>query len=313
MKKVAIIGGGPAGYTSAIYLSRAGYWCDIYSSKIPSQISLATTIDNYPGFIGCPYELLENMEKQVKQYNVKFWNSSIETFSIRKGSFGKEFLVNNNPIRYDGVVICTGASHKKIGSNFESKFDGKGVSYCAVCDGFLYKDKDVMVIGGGDTALSDALYLSSICNKIYLVHRRNEFRASKELQDKVRQTENIEIILDAQVIQADGDKDGLLCSADVIKKYSEEKGWFLLDGEKMSKVFSVSGIFIAVGQNPNTKLFDGIIDMDENKYIIDYGYGKTNINGIVAAGDCLNYKYKQVVTACASGCNAAMTLNEQLK
>lgn len=321
-KKIAIIGGGPAGYTAAIYLGRAGYECDMFiSDQVPTQISLANVIDNYPGICSAnPDDILDNLKRQIEPYSVNIRDIHIEEFGLlcRPDKKNPKFSLCGY-FEYDGIVICVGASHRKLEQPPLEQFGGIGVSYCAICDGFLFKDQEVMVVGGGDTALSDALYLSNICKKVYLVHRRNEFRASKELQDKVAFIENtskkIEVIFDAVIGQVFANKDdGSVCSVELLKKYNNNVfGWRILNSEKMAKSVMVTGVFVAIGQVPNTKTFKNIIDMDENGYIVDHGYGKTNIRGVVAAGDCLNYKHKQIVTACASACNAAMTLDEQLR
>ncbi len=299
--KCLIIGSGPAGYTAAIYASRADLSPVLYEGLQPGgQLTITTEVENFPGYpegIQGP-ELMANFKKQAKRFN-----ADIRSGMITKVDFSKRPFVclddSGREIYAETVIIATGASARWLGIDSESKFNGFGVSACATCDGFFYRGKTVAVVGGGDTAAEEAAYLSKLCSKVYLIHRRDELRASKAMQNKVFETENIEPVWNSTVDEIVGTEQGFTRSVNgiVVKNVNT--------GEK--KKIDVDGVFIAIGHKPNSDLFKGKIELHDNGYIKTVpGSTKTNVQGVFAAGDIQDHYYRQAVTAAGSGCMAAI-------
>ncbi|MCQ2230439.1 MAG: thioredoxin-disulfide reductase [Paludibacteraceae bacterium] len=307
MEKVRclIIGSGPAGYTAAIYAARANLSPVLYEGSMPGgQLTTTTEIENFPGYpdgISGP-QMMEDLRKQAIRFGA----------DVRVGLATKALLAPNNSIvTIDGeteiqattVIISTGASAKYLGLPDEKKYAGLGVSACATCDGFFYRKKTVVVVGGGDTACEDAMYLSAICSKVYLAVRKDCLRASKVMQERVLRNEKIEILFKHEVIGLVGE-DGV--SGAILKKNR---------GEQDEEVYQidVDGMFLAIGHHPNTNLFKGSVDLDETGYIKTYnGTQATNIPSVFAAGDVADPRYRQAITAAASGCRAAIDCEHYL-
>ncbi len=299
--KFLIVGSGPAGYTAAIYAARA---CLnpilVTGNEKGGQLMITTDVENYPGFAKAVQgpDLIEQMESQASNCgaDIIFDHINEVDFSVRpfklKGSNGDDYIA-------DTVVISTGAVAKWLGLESETKYNGYGVSGCAVCDGFFYKGKDVVVVGGGNTAVEEALYLSKLVKKVYLIHRRDSLRAEKILQERLLKTNNIEPIWDSaleEVLGSEDPKDGGV-SGVLIKNVKT----------KDIKTINVSGVFIAIGHSPNTELFKDYITLKDNGYIVTSPDStETNIPGVYAAGDVQDDKYRQAVTAAATGCMAAL-------
>jgi thioredoxin reductase (NADPH) len=299
--KCIIIGSGPAGYTAAIYASRANLKPVLYTGlQIGGQLITTTEIDNFPGYptgISGP-EMMEDLKKQAERFgaDIRFGIVTSVDFSEKQH---KIIIDDSKVIIADTVIIATGATAKYLGLEAETKYAGQGVSACATCDGFFYRGKNVAVIGGGDTACEEAIYLSRICKKVYLIHRRDELRASKAMQNRVFETPNIEMVWNSQIIKFYGEKEG----------FDVQLEGITVKNHVTSKIdnIQVEGAFIAIGHQPNSALFKGIIEMDENGYIITKPDSTaTNILGIFAAGDIRDTKYRQAITAAASGCMAAI-------
>lgn len=295
--KCAIIGSGPGGYTAAIYASRAGLNPIVFTGTAPGgQITMTDQIDNFPGYPEgiSGFGLMEDIRKQAERFNTEIRNKSIIRVDFSKRPFVLE-TEDKDIILAESVIISTGASARWLGIESERKFRGMGVSTCATCDGFFYRKKDVAVIGGGDTACSEALYLSTICNKVYLVVRRDQLRASKAVQDMLLAKENVEILWKQKPVEILGDEEGVTGLKVVSSDNGEEKS------------IDVMGVFVAIGNIPNTELFKGQIELDEAGYIKTQGASSyTNIEGIFAAGDVQDPRYKQAITAAGSGAIAAI-------
>lgn len=295
--KCAIIGSGPGGYTAAIYASRAGLNPIVFTGSAPGgQITMTDQIDNFPGYPEgtSGAGLMEDIKKQAERFNTEIRNISITKVDFSKRPFTLT-TENNDTILAESVIVSTGASARWLGLDSERKFRGMGVSTCATCDGFFYKKQDVAVVGGGDTACSEALYLSTLCKKVYLIVRRDVLRASKAVQDMLLAKENIEVLWQQKPIEILGDEDGV---TGLRIKGSE-------DG--IEKDIDVMGVFVAIGNIPNTEIFKGQLELDEAGYIITKGASSyTNIEGVFAAGDVQDPRYKQAITAAGSGAKAAI-------
>ena len=294
--KVLIIGSGPAGYTAAIYAARANLNPVMYEGMEPGgQLTTTTDVENYPGYpegIQGP-KMMEEFKQQAERFgtDVRFGMATAADLSQRPYTVT---IDDKKKIQADALIIATGASAKYLGLESEEKFKGMGVSACATCDGFFYKGQDVAVVGGGDSAAEEALYLSGIANKVYMIHRRDELRASKIMQERVFKTDNIEVLWNSQTEEVLGDQDGV--TGVRLKKR---------DGEEYE--ISVSGFFLAIGHKPNSDIFRGQLDMDETGYInTNPGSTYTNVEGVFACGDVQDSIYRQAVTAAGSGCQAAL-------
>ncbi len=300
-RECVIIGSGPAGYTAAIYAARAELKPLVYEGMQPGgQLTITTEVDNFPGYpegVTGPV-MMEDMKEQAERFGteMRFGNIAEADFSKRpfllKDDDGKEILAET-------VIIATGASAKWLGIPSEQEYNGFGVSACATCDGYFYREKVVAVVGGGDTAAEEATYLSKLTKKVYLIHRRDELRASKAMQQKVFDTENIEMVWDSNIKEITGEQKGF---AKAVTGITVEN---VKTGEERN--IEVDGVFIAIGHKPNSDIFKGQIEMFENGYIKTIpGTSKTNIEGVFACGDIQDQAYRQAITAAGSGCMAAI-------
>ena len=291
-----IIGSGPAGYTAAIYASRAGLNPVLYQGAQPGgQLTITTEVDNYPGYpdgISGP-EMMINFEKQAKRFgtDIRYGMATAVDFT---GYPHKVTIDGKKENLADSVIISTGASAKWLGIDGEERLNGRGVSACAVCDGFFFRGQDVVVVGAGDTAAEEASYLAKLCRKVYLLVRRDEMRASKIMQKRVEMLPNIEILWNTETVQLNGEE-GLESVVVKNNKTGEET------------VLDATGFFVAIGHKPNTDIFKGYIDMDETGYIKTIkGTSHTNVKGVFACGDAQDNVYRQAVTAAGTGCMAAL-------
>ena len=297
-EKVVIIGSGAAGLTAAIYAARANLSPLVIEGIQPGgQLTITTDVENYPGYadvVQGPW-MMEQMRSQALNVGARIINDVVVNVDFKKDKKSIS-LDSDNVLSTNTVIIATGAQAKWLGLESESKFNGKGVSACATCDGFFYRNKEVAVIGGGNTAVEEALYLSNICSKVTLIHRRDELRAEKILQKRLFAKDNIDIIWNNEVSEILGDEKGV--DSLQIKAVDKNK----------TKTIKVEGVFIAIGHSPSTKPFKGVLDMDEEGYIIAQkpGTSITNIDGVFAAGDCVDKIYRQAVTAAGMGCMAAL-------
>ncbi len=297
--KLIILGSGPAGYAASIYAARAGLDPIIIAgSQEGGQLTTTTDVENWPGDsdgLQGP-ELMDRMKKHSQQFDVEIINDHINEVELSSRPF---ILKGTNTYSCDSLIISTGASAMYLGIPSEQEFLGRGVSACATCDGFFYKDQEVVVVGGGNTAVEEALYLSRICSKVYLVHRRDELRAEKILQDRVfKEEENgkIEVLWNTQLKEVLGDASGV--------------NGVLLDKEGQDLKLPVMGVFIAIGHKPNTDIFEGQLDMDHGYIEIKSGTSGsatlTSVDGVFAAGDVSDQIYRQAVTSAGFGCMAAL-------
>ncbi len=302
INNVIIIGSGPAGYTAAIYAARANLKPILVSGFQPGgQLTITTDVENYPGYedpIQGPW-LMEQMQKQAAHVGTEIINSQVtEVFLNEK--IKKLNLDNGTTLNTKTVIISTGAQARWLGLDNEAKFQGHGLSACATCDGFFFKDKEVAVIGGGNSAAEEALFLTKFATKVYLVHRRDKLRAEKILQDRLKQNSKIEFIWNSEVTKFNGSDD--LESIDLLNKQDN----------KISNL-KIDGVFIAIGHDPATQLFKGQLKMDDGGYIItDPDSTKTSIEGVFAAGDVKDKIYRQAVTAAGMGCMAALEVEKYL-
>ena len=303
--KLIILGSGPAGYAASIYAARAGLNPIIIAGmQEGGQLTTTTDVENWPGDsdgLQGP-ELMERMKKHAQEFDVEIINDHINEVSLTEKPF---ILKGVNEYSCDSLIIATGASAMYLGLPSEKKYLGKGVSACATCDGFFYKDQDVAVIGGGNTAAEEALYLSNICSKVYLVHRRDELRAEKILQDRIFKQEKegkIEILWDTQLVEVCGDDMGVTS----IK----------LDNKGNEITKDVMGVFIAIGHKPNTEIFEKQLEMDNGYIIIKSGLNgsvtSSSVDGVFAAGDVSDQIYRQAVTSAGFGCMAALDAEKYL-
>tara|TARA_B100001109_G_scaffold253041_1_gene250088 strand:+ start:650 stop:1576 length:927 start_codon:yes stop_codon:yes gene_type:complete len=295
-KKLIILGSGPAGYAASIYAARAGLDpALITGTEVGGQLTTTTEVENWPGDsddLQGP-ELMERMQKHALKFDVEIINDHIHETKLTDEI---KTLNGNSSWTCDALIITTGASAKYLGIPSEEKFLGKGVSACATCDGFFYKDQEVAVIGGGNTAAEEALYLSRICSEVHLIHRRDELRAEKILQNRIFDSNNITIHWNSQLKEVLGDEMGV-------------NGMVITD-EQNDKKISLSGVFIAIGHSPNTGIFDGQLDMDNGYIIIKSGLSgsvtETSVKGVFAAGDVSDQVYRQAITSAGFGCMAAL-------
>lgn len=295
--KVLIIGSGPAGYTAAIYASRAGLKPIMVTGGQPGgQLTTTNDVENYPGYpdgINGP-QMMVDFQKQAERFgtDIRYGLATAVDFS---GYPHKVTIDDKYEIIADAVIISTGASAKYLGLPSEEKYYNKGVSACAVCDGFFYKGKNVAVVGGGDTAAEEATYLANLCPKVYLLVRRDELRASQIMQNRVKNTKNIEILWNTETEEILGNDDEVT-GVRVINNQTNE-----------TKVLDVQGFFVAIGHKPNTDIFKGVLDMDEVGYLkVQPGSSKTNVEGVFATGDAADKVYRQAVTAAGTGCMGAL-------
>ncbi|MGH9679596.1 MAG: thioredoxin-disulfide reductase [Candidatus Acidiferrales bacterium] len=303
MNNVTIIGSGCAGLTAAIYAGRANLKPLVIDGFEPGgQLSLTTLVENFPGFpdgIQGP-QLIENMRKQAEKFGAEFKSGAITDVDFSKRPF--KLFVGKEMYETETLIVGSGATARLIGLESERKLIGYGVSTCATCDGFFFRGKDIAVVGGGDSAMEEANFLSRFASKVYLVHRRAEFRASKIMVDRARANEKVEFVTPFTVEDI----------SDVTKGGVEHMT--LRNAQtKEIKILPVEGVFIAIGHEPNTKVFRGKLDMDENGYLITHHGSQTNVPGVFAAGDVQDHHYRQAVTAAGSGCMAALDAEKFLE
>lgn len=304
MEKVRclIAGGGPAGYTAAIYASRANLSPVLYEGIQPGgQLTTTTDIENYPGFENgiAGQSLMDSMRAQAARLGADLRRGIITGADLSSRPF-RITVDNGDEIEADSLIIATGATAKYLGLESETRFRGMGVSACATCDGFFYRNRQVAVVGGGDTACEEASYLSNICSKVYMIVRRDVLRASPAMQEKVKSTPNIEILWNCNTREILGDLSGVT-GARILRK----------DGEVFD--IAIDGFFLAIGHHPNSEVFSRWVDTDENGYIVTDGKtSRTNVDGVFAAGDVQDPLYRQAITAAASGCRAALDVEKYL-
>ena len=301
--KCLIIGGGPAGYTAAVYGARADIAPVVYEGMQPGgQLTTTTDIENFPGFengIG-GQELMSVMRAQAVRLGADIRTGMVSAADLSSRPF-KVTIDGEKEIEAETLIIATGATAKYLGLPSETKFRGLGVSACATCDGFFYRKKTVAVVGGGDTACEEATYLAGLCKKVYMIVRRDVLRASEAMQERVKNTENIEILWNCNTQEVLGDDYGVT-GARLVRK----------DGEVFD--IAVDGFFLAIGHHPNSELFSHWVKVDSEGYIVTDGKtSKTNVDGVFAAGDVQDPLYRQAVTAAASGCRAALDAEKFLK
>lgn len=295
IENIIIIGSGPAGDTAALYSARADLNPLVIEGMPPGgQLTITTDVENYPGFpngVQGP-ELTELFRKQAERFGARFLTGSVTNVDFGSSPF-KLTIEDEKNIFSKAIIIATGATAKLLGLKSESRLMGRGVSACATCDGFFFKDKELIVVGGGDTAMEEATFLTKFASKIYIVHRRNEFRASKIMQQRVLNNEKIDVIWNSNVVDILGENDvtGVKLENTISKEISD---------------MPIDGVFLAIGHKPNTDLFKNIIDLNESGYIITKNGTNTNIPGIFACGDVQDWIYRQAVTAAGTGCMAAI-------
>ena len=298
-----IIGSGPAGYTAAIYAARANMNPVLYTGKEPGgQLMITTDVENFPGYpqgVMGP-QMMEDLKNQAERFGTKIISEFI--VGVKQEDNGSHTLVSETgeEIAAHTVIISTGASAKWLGLDSEKEFMNKGVSACAVCDGFFFRGTDVAIVGAGDSAAEEALYLSKLCTKVHMLVRKNEMRASKIMQERVLAAENIEIHWNTETVEIQGGEE--VEGVKVLNNKTQEE-----------QVLDVKGFFVAIGHKPNTDLFKGLLDMDETGYLITKsGSTHTNVEGIFASGDAQDSIYRQAITAAGTGCMAALDAERYL-
>ena len=303
MHKVAIIGSGCAGLTAAIYAARANLKPLVIDGYEPGgQLTLTTMVENFPGFpqgILGP-ELIEHMRKQAQRFGAEFRAGAVSAVDFSHRPF--QITVAKEVFPAKTVIVAAGASARMLGLESERHLIGHGVSTCATCDGFFFRGKEIAVVGGGDTAMEEAMFLTRFASRVHLLHRRQEFRASKIMLDRARANEKIHFITPVVIEHiSDISKN----SVETVQLRNAETG--------ETSELAVEGIFVAIGHEPNTKVFRSILDMDENGYLLTHHGSKTNVEGVFAAGDVQDHRYRQAVTAAGSGCMAAMDAEKFLE
>jgi len=297
---VIIIGAGPAGYTAGIYCSRARHDTLIISGLLPGgQLMNTTDVENYPGFdegIMGP-DLMLTMRKQAERMNTTIIDDVVVNVDFRAKPF--KVLTGSEEYEAKAVIVCTGATPRKIGIEGEQTFSGKGVSYCATCDGAFFRNQDIAVVGGGDTCMEEATFLTKFASKVHIIHRRDTFRASKIMQDRALGNENIEVHWNSVIEDIKGDQK----VQQIILKDTKT-------GE--NKTLEMGGVFVAIGHEPNTELFKNQLEMDENGYIIQKQNTETSVKGVFTAGDVHDHRYRQAVTAAGFGCMSAIDVDKYL-
>jgi len=303
--KCLIIGSGPAGYSAAVYAARADLKPVMYTGMEPGgQLTTTTEVDNYLGYPDGVdgTAMTEDFKKQAERFDtdIRFGLVTKVELNNRIGGIHKVIVDGSKELEAETVIISTGATAKYLGLESEERLKGGGVSACATCDGFFYKNQDVIVVGGGDTAAEEATFLSKLCTKVTLLVRRDEMRASKAMQHRVTATENLEVLYNTELDEILGDT--VVEGARVVNNVTNEK-----------QEIPVTGVFIAIGHKPNTDLFKDILDMDETGYLITKGKStKTNLPGVFASGDVQDKEYRQAITAAGTGCMAALDAERYL-
>jgi len=299
--KVIIIGSGPAGLTAALYTARGNLQPLVITGvEWGGQLMLTSEVENYPGFvdgINGP-DLMDIMKKQAEKFGTEFISGNVTSVDFSTRPF--KIFVADKKFESNAVIIATGASTKWIGLDSEQKFIGKGVSSCATCDGFFFKDKDIAVVGGGDSAMEEALFLTKFANTVKIIHRRDKLRASKIMQERAINNDKIEFVWNSEVVEVLGDDkvNGIKIQNTNNKETSE---------------IELDGLFVAIGHTPNTDFLKGQINLDELGYVVKQDGTRTNIDGVFVAGDVHDFRYRQAVTAAGHGCEAAMDVEKYLE
>ena len=302
-RKVIIIGSGPAGLTAALYAARANLEPLVFEGNQPGgQLTITTDVENYPGFpsgIMGP-ELMENFREQAKRFGAECHFKHVTKVDLNNRPF--KVWVGKDEYSSDTIIIATGASAKMLGLEKENELMGFGVSACATCDGFFYKDKKVLVVGGGDTAMEEATYLTKFASEVVIIHRRDTFRASKVMVDRVMKNSKVRVIWDVVMKDIEGTKQSGVKSV-------------ILENQKTKKRFNedCDGVFLAIGHKPNTDLFKDQLDTNENGYLLTKSGTKTNIDGVYACGDVQDHVYRQAITPAGSGCMSAIDVERYLE
>ena len=292
-KKVIILGSGPAGLTAALYTARANLNPLVIGGvEWGGQLMLTTDVENYPGFVDGIKgpDLMENFRKQAIRFGAEIINENVTSVDFKKNPFQVSTAENN--YNANTIIIATGADSKWLGLSSEQKLIGRGVSSCATCDGFFFKNKNIVVVGGGDSAMEESLFLTKFANKVTVIHRRDKLRASKIMQERAFKNNKIEFVWDSEIVDVIGEN-----SVTGIK----------IKNIKTNQVseMEVQGLFVAIGHKPNTDFLKGQIDLNEKGYVIHNGT-RTNIDGVFVAGDVYDFRYRQAVTAAGHGCQAAI-------
>ena len=298
---IIIIGSGPAGYTAAIYAARANLSVLMLQGyQVGGQLMLTSDVENYPGFeegiLGPP--MMEKFEAQARRFGTEVIPEDVISIDFNKRPF--KVTTDSGDYQARAIIISTGASAKWLGLPSEQRLQGRGVSACATCDGFFFKKKDVAVIGGGDTAMEEATFLTRYANHVTVIHRRDKFRASKIMQDRAFKNPKISVIWDTEITEVLGENEVTGLRLHNVKTGEES-------------TLPVQGFFLAIGHQPNTDLFKGILDMDKVGYIVPVEHTMTNIPGVFAAGDVTDHRYRQAVTAAGDGCRAAIDAERWLE
>ncbi|MHB8601804.1 MAG: thioredoxin-disulfide reductase [Nitrosotalea sp.] len=297
---VIIIGAGPAGYTAAIYTSRAKRDTLIISGILPGgQLMLTTEVENFPGFASgiMGPELMTTMRQQAERMGTTIIDDEVVNVDFKHRPF--KILTYSEEYEADAVIIATGATPRKIGAKGEQEFSARGVSYCATCDGPFFKNQEIVVAGGGDSAMEEAIFLTKFANKVHVIHRKDTLRASKVMQDRAFENKKIQFHWNTVIEEIKGSQK---VTQITVKDVTTNK----------VNTLEVGGLFVAIGHEPNTKLFQGQIDFDGQGYIVLKNHTQTNVEGVFAAGDVHDHRYRQAVTAAAFGCMAAIDVDKYL-
>ena len=297
VREVIIIGGGPAGYTAALYSARANMRpLVIEGFTWGGQLMITSDVENYPGYADGVLgpEMMQDFRRQAERFDAEFITDDVTRVDFSETPF--RIWVGDDEYRARTVIVATGATARQLGLESERQLQGRGVSYCAVCDAAFFRDQRVVVVGGGDSAMEEATFLAKFASGVTIVHRRDEFRASPIMVDRARANERIDFVLDATVAEVLGVADGRLAGVVVENTKTGERSEIPADG-----------LFVAIGHDPTTGLFEGHLEMDDSGYVITRGKStETNVPGVFAAGDVQDHVYRQAVTAAASGCQAAL-------
>jgi thioredoxin reductase (NADPH) len=297
---VIIIGSGPAGYTAAIYTSRAKLSTLVISGSLPGgQLMTTSEVENYPGFPNGIFgpELMMNMRQQAERFGAIFLDDEVTKVDFKNNPFKIE--TNSQWLRGEAILACTGASPRKLGIEAEQQFAGRGVSYCATCDGPFFKGEDIVVVGGGDTAIEEATFLTKFGKSVKIVHRKQSLRASKILQEKAFENPKIDFLWNHVIADISGDKK----IKDIVVRD-------IITGREQT--IPAGGLFVAIGHEPNTEIFRGQLELDDKGYIILKDHTLTSVDGVFAAGDVHDYRYRQAITAGGFGCMAALDIEKWL-